>query len=42
MSDLEIEITEEDIIEMNKLHWKKYIHSTVKQVFSKILIVEEN
>ena len=41
MSDLEIEIPEEDIIKMNKLHWKKFIHRTVKEASLKTLL-EEN
>ena len=41
MSNLEIEITEEDIIKMNKLDWKKYIHRTEKEVSLKYLL-EEN
>ena len=41
MSDLEIEITEEDLIKMNKLLQKKYIHRTVKEASLKYLL-EEN
>ena len=38
MSDLEIEYTEEDIINMNKLLRKKYVHCAVKEASQKYLL----